>query len=654
MKLNSKIKRITIISSIISLSLIIFILGIVIFQASYSRFKKDAEVIRQEYYNEQKKLIKDEIYGVYDYIEYHKSKTKDRIQKEIKSRVYEAYNIANNIYINKKDKSDKEIEENIKNVLRQIRFNDGSGYYFAYRLDGTKVLYADDPKTEGNNLLNFKDEEGRYVIKDMIEIVSEDGEGFYEYKWTKPNEVENNYKKISFVKYFEPLDIFIGTGLYISDLEEIVKKEVLDRISKIRYQNNGYIFVTTYDGTALVFAQQEYLGKDISYIKDINGLNIHSEELKVINSDGEGYINYIWPKPNSKGVYPKLTYVKGIDDWKWIIGTGVYIDEIENTIGIKESNLKKDIFSTIIKMSVLLFGIGFIVLVIELHLLKRAAQAVKEDEKVYEILTDLSEDGIFILGPHGKILELNKKGLEILNYSVDEIKNINFENLIKNDLFKKSIVETNIETFLINKDTEIIPIELHIKHVEINRKDRFIAYVRDLTKRKIYEDTLKELAITDELTDVYNRRFILNQLNSELLNIRKTASLTSLVMFDIDKFKIINDTYGHVFGDEVLKTLTKTFRDNLRKIDFIGRYGGEEFIVILPKTEIDSALAIVSRIKDIFTSIEWEHKNLKITFSAGIFEINNLNSNETVTHYINEADKLLYKAKQNGRDRIEI
>ncbi|MCM1991251.1 cache domain-containing protein [Oceanirhabdus seepicola] len=655
MKLSTKVKKITTLTSVVYILLVIIILGSFIFHMSYIKFNEEAELLREAYYNEQKEVMKNQVYGVYEYIEYHKSKTEEKLKKEIKGRVYAGITIVESIYENNKDKTEVEIEKLIKDALRNVRFNNGSGYYFANRLDGTSILNSISPNTEGHNLLKFKNSDGVYVVKDIIEFVKNNEEGFYEYSWTKPYLTGNKYRKISFVKYFEPLDMYIGTGLYIDDVEEKVKNEVLDRISQIRYRNDGYIFVTTYEGTALVFAQEELIGKDVSNIKDINGVEIHNEEKKVINTSGEGFVEYVWPKPNKEGVYPKITFVKGIDDWKWILGTGKYTDEIEETIEMKKLHLMKEIKYAIFKITAIVILIGVIVTVCQLYLLKWTQHAMKEEEKIYEILTNLSEDGIFILEPNGKILESNDKGLLLISCSKLEVFKLNFNSLIIDPLFKNRIIEISKETYLKDKNNKIMPVELHVKSIEINRKRRFIAYVRDLTERKLYEDTLKHNAITDELTSVYNRRFIITQLKSEIKIVEQMGNSTSIVLLDIDKFKILNDTYGHIFGDKVLKGLCKMFKDNLRSTDFIGRYGGEEFIIILPDTEKILALKIIERIKEYFSNIKWmEDENLSITFSAGIVEIDSSTISKNVTDCIEEVDKLLYKAKENGRNRIEI
>ncbi|WP_105615831.1 cache domain-containing protein [Vallitalea okinawensis] len=653
MKFTSRLKKISLLSSIISIIIIVIIVGSFIFQISHADFVRELETIKESYYNEQKKLIQNEVSKAYDYIDYQKSKTEDRLKTEIQDRVNEAHSVATNIYNNNLDKTDVELERMIINALSAIRFNDGNGYYFIGGLDGKMILFPVKPELENQDLLEVQDSNGNFVIKDMITLVNTHGEGFYEYYWAKPSNQLDNNKKISFIKYFEPLNVFIGSGLYIADLEQIVKKEVMDMIADMRYENDGYFFLTTYDGQALVFAQEEYIGKDVSHIKDVNGISIHNEEIKVIDAHGEGYIEYMWEKPNVDGFYPKITFVKGITDWEWVLGTGVYVDDIEETIENKKLMRKKEIESSIIFIAIVISLSGFGVVFVQLFLLRKAEQAIKAEERLYEILTNLSEDGIFILEPNGKVIESNIKGVQMLTGGKENFIQLNFKDMITEIFPEDKICEISKETHLRTNDDNLMPVEIHIKSIELDRANKYIAYLRDLTSRKLYEETLKEMAITDELTHVYNRRFIIDQLQSEIDRVQRLSDPFTIVMVDLDKFKMVNDTYGHVFGDEVLKVLTMIFKDHLRKIDFVGRYGGEEFIIILPGTNKESACKTIQRIKEIFKCYQWVHQDLMITFSAGAVEINRSNCNEDVMTYINQADQLLYKAKQNGRDRIE-
>jgi diguanylate cyclase (GGDEF)-like protein len=174
----------------------------------------------------------------------------------------------------------------------------------------------------------------------------------------------------------------------------------------------------------------------------------------------------------------------------------------------------------------------------------------------------------------------------------------------------------------------------------------------DITEMKNTEAELIKLGITDELTGLYNRRYILKMFN-EMLEDKQTGKEISLAMVDIDKFKNVNDQYGHVVGDLVLKKLAEICKKYTRKDDYFGRYGGEEFLLIFSDTEQESAEKVIKRIADRFRVSMSGVVDRELTFSAGLISIRDIEKRMSSTEYINQADQLLYRAKEKGRDRIE-
>lgn len=167
-------------------------------------------------------------------------------------------------------------------------------------------------------------------------------------------------------------------------------------------------------------------------------------------------------------------------------------------------------------------------------------------------------------------------------------------------------------------------------------------------------DELEKLSHIDHLTNIYNKRAILEHLAEETSRIDRYVSVTTIAMIDLDYFKMVNDTYGHVFGDEVLRTFSKLAKEEIRTIDKIGRYGGEEFLLVMPETDAEGASVLLNRLKDRFKSVKWSTNSKSISFSVGLIEIVKSNVEIEDRTLIDRADKALYKAKEKGRDRIEI
>ena len=168
------------------------------------------------------------------------------------------------------------------------------------------------------------------------------------------------------------------------------------------------------------------------------------------------------------------------------------------------------------------------------------------------------------------------------------------------------------------------------------------------------KEKLEILATFDSLTGLYNRRAILGKLH-ELINLaNRYKEDFSLSMLDIDHFKRVNDRYGHLTGDEVLEKIAALIRRNIRDTDIVGRYGGEEFIIILPKTNLSSAWVVAERLRTIIEKTEMKDSAgnvFAITVSQGLA---GWERDEDATSLISRADEALYKAKEKGRNRVQI
>ncbi len=175
--------------------------------------------------------------------------------------------------------------------------------------------------------------------------------------------------------------------------------------------------------------------------------------------------------------------------------------------------------------------------------------------------------------------------------------------------------------------------------------------------KNIVEDrtrVLEQLSNTDPLTKVANRRALFERGDLELSRADRIHNNLTLILLDCDYFKNVNDEYGHQVGDELLKHICKICNQEIRSIDFLGRYGGEEFIIILPDCDIDGGIEIAKRIQNSLkeNNLTIEDEELIVTLSMGISMLTD--ENETFEQLIHKADKAMYTAKENGRNRIEV
>ncbi|MDQ1340384.1 MAG: two-component system, cell cycle response regulator [Campylobacterota bacterium] len=187
------------------------------------------------------------------------------------------------------------------------------------------------------------------------------------------------------------------------------------------------------------------------------------------------------------------------------------------------------------------------------------------------------------------------------------------------------------------------------KRISSSNPKRFLVIFTDITHFEKEKEKFKELSIKDPLTNIYNRNKFNEMLDAEIRRSQRFQNEFSLIMFDIDYFKTVNDTYGHQVGDYVLKKISSLVNDHIRTLDLFARYGGEEFIMLLPETSLRYAIGVAEKLRVIIESCEMDIvKN--ITCSFGVVEYI---ENEEKDKLIKRVDDMLYKAKNNGRNMVE-
>ncbi|SMC25326.1 diguanylate cyclase (GGDEF) domain-containing protein [Clostridium acidisoli DSM 12555] len=576
--------------------LTVLVLGYLWINKEYEVFSEQSEEMKNEYINNQKSLVKSQVNGTVDYINYMRKQTEDKLKANIKERTYEEYSVAMNIYnSNKNTKSDEEIKKMINDALRNVRFNNGRGYYFIDSLSGYAVLYPTNPDLEGKNLLELQDQKGNYALKDEINLVKKQNEGFITDYWTNPEYNDNKvYPKITFVKKFEPYNWYLGTGEYINDVEQDVEKETLARISTIRFGNStqGYVFVHNYNGLELCNGMYpSYVGKNLLKLTDIKGTKVVEKQINIAknNPDG-GFLIHYWKEPNSNDEFQKMTYVRAIPELKWVVGSGIEMKQIEKLIDNNKKAMQVKIYKEITSICLILVGALIIAFSSTRYLTDKS-------RRNFELFTDF--------------LYNSTKGNEKLD--VDKIHYSEFKSLVR--AANEMIEERNSTA-----------IKIRDRNVE-----------------------LRKMLITDGLTKLYNHKYIYERLEIQVKKSQKINEKFCVIMFDIDFFKKINDTFGHQVGDEVLERVSKIIKDNIKGKEIAGRYGGEEFILILPNVNLNEGYEFAENIRKQVMISKFHEDDLKVTFSGGVAEY----SGETALKLVKKADEKLYEAKKNGRNRIE-
>lgn len=299
-----------------------------------------------------------------------------------------------------------------------------------------------------------------------------------------------------------------------------------------------------------------------------------------------------------------------------------------------------------------------------------AAPKTDTMKDIYRRILDFSDDFVYIKDKNLKYIDFNKKFKELFNIKDNYYKFNDFEIMEKEFAY---ILKKHEREVLLTLTPSIFDYEyqdrfFHIKIFPIKIEKEIVAVggiLEDRTyfKRKIenlleLNEFLKnrctifeKLSMIDPLTEVYNKQKFQKILEKEVERADRYDEPLSLIIFDIDNFKKINDTYGHLIGDNILKKVIKNIKENIRKVDFISRIGGDEFTIIAPNTDLLHAYNLAQKLKKELDNLDIKEIDEKITCSFGIAQYKN---GENVNDFFKRADSALYMSKKEGKNRISL
>jgi diguanylate cyclase (GGDEF)-like protein/PAS domain S-box-containing protein len=289
----------------------------------------------------------------------------------------------------------------------------------------------------------------------------------------------------------------------------------------------------------------------------------------------------------------------------------------------------------------------------------------KAEERLRSVI-DGSPVGIAVLDEDGHFELVNAAYCKLFGYAAHELVG-QLVTLVLPDDVQAAVLEqhakilhgsapTRREWRVVPRDRA--PITVLVESVRLVGDDGRLArmvFVVDISERKALERAfeernaqLLELASHDDLTRQLNHRCILEKLDQEISRTARQGSVLSVALVDLDHFKCINDQFGHLVGDEVLFGVGQGLRFGLRNFDHVGRFGGEEFLLLFPNTGADAAAAVVNRLREHIHTLTFSRPGLRVSFSAGVTQ---WKPGESGTDAVRRADQLLYEAKAAGRTR---
>jgi diguanylate cyclase (GGDEF)-like protein/PAS domain S-box-containing protein len=286
----------------------------------------------------------------------------------------------------------------------------------------------------------------------------------------------------------------------------------------------------------------------------------------------------------------------------------------------------------------------------------------------YRAVIEAAYDGVISINKEQQIQMINQAAKDMFGVGDETILDSNIENLIPqrfrpkhaeyinsfshSPVMSRPMQERGVILGL-RKDGSEFPAEITISKIKVENDTEMTAVIRDISERSRLMEELQHLSTSDPLTDIYNRRYVEKHLRLELKRCDRFHTTLSIIMFDLDYFKTINDNYGHEKGDQVLLKTVEVTQNIIRDIDIFSRWGGEEFIIVLPETDLKSAEKLAERLRIGISkvSFDWLNQEQQITASFGLAESNGPDSE--YDNLLRQVDKAMYAAKNNGRNQVK-
>lgn len=289
------------------------------------------------------------------------------------------------------------------------------------------------------------------------------------------------------------------------------------------------------------------------------------------------------------------------------------------------------------------------------------ARLARENANRFSRLLSVSTGGIALI-ENGRIVDANRQLEKLTRYGRDRLIGMDLQSVFVSEdqeqlahLLRDDSVDLPAEMTVRRDDGSEFPAELTVTQLGDKRPGRsHLVELRSIAHRKAMEDELKQLARTDPLTGVMNRRAFSEYLDAELQRLERHSGQLALAMLDFDHFKRINDRYGHQVGDKVLRRFADLCREQARAIDVFARFGGEEFALLMPQTDAIGARVILERLLEtvssgpLYTDSEGDHLHAQLSAGLAIWR-----AGDTADSLLGRADQALYIAKKNGRNRVE-
>lgn len=330
--------------------------------------RQGLEIINSTMQNAKKEKLTDLVRNTFEILstQYQTAHDATKIAKAYESELQSVVNLAFSsiqaIY-DEAGQSEQWKKDQAMKVVKSMRYA-GDNYLWINDMKPTMIMHPMKPAMDGTDLSTYKDPNGKFLFNEFVKVCAKDGQGFVDYMWPKPGK-DKPVAKLSYVKLFKPWNWVVGTGVYLETAEQHFMDLAKQQIGNLRFGPDGkdYFFILDTNFKMVMHPIKPSMdGTDQSDFRDPKGKALFQEMVKVCRENGQGFVDYLWPKPGENEPVGKLSYVQLFKEWGWIVGTGIYIDDIDKAMAKQKQGVaatlahQKTLIITIVATMILVVG----------------------------------------------------------------------------------------------------------------------------------------------------------------------------------------------------------------------------------------------------------------------------------------------------------
>jgi len=592
-------------------------------------FRRDINQFSTSLQEDLKGSLKNDVEAKEDLIQFQLTSLNEDVRQHIKDNIKTLSMILNEATILNMDS----LEETAAiSLVERFQVDDPSHQYYLVS-NNFEILYQEQSNLPVN-LIDSTDIFGRYYYQDLLNQLETSEESFVDFFLEEEDKI---YKYTAYATQVSNQSYILMTMEKEDHYKSLLKEDLVQAIKLYGQEATGDLFAYEQNGQILFHSEEDYIGLDVLALN-----NPSLEKAKrvmdfVVSTSQAGFVQYPFVDSANNETIEKIAYVTYIEELDMVIGSSIDEEYFAPLLTAFEEESFDRIFLFKLPMYLLLVVIAFVIYYFVKNNINQSLNLLKEEEHLYQRFADLTNEIILITNLRGEILFLNSLGERTLN-----------PDQTKEHLHLDAILKEEESYYIMHAPLQTYYVQYNVDDILYQGEPSKLYLFQDITENVESLRAMRSVTTKDELTSLGNRRSMNADYQEVIFPLLRNGIPVYLGMIDLDYFKTVNDTYGHVYGDQVLRIIANIMQETSSDHFRIYRIGGDEFALFawnMPKYEV---IKILNNMRLQIENYSYE-KSITISFSAGLSTMHITDKEAKISEFYHQADEKLYQAKSEGK-----